>query len=347
MAGDSKVSGSVLSVDPPIVYTPIGSPHPMRWIDAYEPRLRNAPAALLVYMAGLFEGGLVGKTAVTWLRHYRRIHPQHEVHLLCNAPYEVEVFARFGESALLLNHNLTVSETIFRPLRETETVFDAIYNARLSKQKRIELAAAIESVAYITYLQGEPTEETRQLLAHMRGLGPAHKILNRFENGVPVKLKAPEVNVAYNRVAVGLCLSAVEGAMVSSMEYLLAGLPIVTTPSRGGRELFFDSEYCLTVAPDPRAIREAVETLRKRHIPREYIRQRTLARIEPQRRAFLALLDGILERNAYAPRFGGPWPWPDRRSLCRSKSIAEHFDQAALLKEGRRPASRTEARHGG
>ena len=36
----------------------------------------------------------------------------------------------------------------------------------------------------------------------------------------------------------GLALSAQEGAMYASGEYLLAGLPVVTTRSRGGRDAF-------------------------------------------------------------------------------------------------------------
>jgi len=114
-AEDTKVAGSVLSIDPAIVYTPLTIP-PMRWINAFEPRLRAGPAAILVFMAGHMGGGSLAKLSVALLRHYRRTHPEHEVHLLCNAPDEVKTFARFGEPAHLLNHNLGVSETIFTPL---------------------------------------------------------------------------------------------------------------------------------------------------------------------------------------------------------------------------------------
>jgi glycosyltransferase involved in cell wall biosynthesis len=168
------------------------------------------------------------------------------------------------------------------------------------------------------------------LLANLGKLAPAHLVLNPLQNGVLLVLKAAEVNEACNSAAVGLCLSASEGAMLASMEYLLAGLPIVTTPSLGGRDLFFDPEYCLTVPPDPRSVREGVEALRRRRIPREYVRQRTLAKIEPQRRTFLELLDGILERQGSAPCFCGPWPWPHRRNLCGCRSVTEHFARARL-----------------
>jgi glycosyltransferase involved in cell wall biosynthesis len=48
------------------------------------------------------------------------------------------------------------------------------------------------------------------------------------------------VNQGLARAVVGLCLSTVEGSNYASMEYMLAGLPIVSTPSIGGREVYFD-----------------------------------------------------------------------------------------------------------
>ena len=44
---------------------------------------------------------------------------------------------------------------------------------------------------------------------------------------------------------VGLCLSKSEGAMFASIEYLLCGLPIVSTKSVGGRDIFFTDENCI------------------------------------------------------------------------------------------------------
>jgi len=64
--------------------------------------------------------------------------------------------------------------------------------------------------------------------------------------------------------------------MFASTEYLLAGLPIVTTASAGGRDVYHDAEYCWTVPADPAAVADAVDHLKARNIPRRYIRERTL-----------------------------------------------------------------------
>ena len=49
-----------------------------------------------------------------------------------------------------------------------------------------------------------------------------------------------------------------EGSNHFSMEYMLAGLPIVSTPSTGGREVFFDHEFCTICEPHPNSVRDAV-----------------------------------------------------------------------------------------
>jgi hypothetical protein len=44
--------------------------------------------------------------------------------------------------------------------------------------------------------------------------------------------------------------------MRASIEYLFAGLSVVSTPSIGARDYFVDDEFCIICEPDPRSIRE-------------------------------------------------------------------------------------------
>lgn len=60
--------------------------------------------------------------------------------------------------------------------------------------------------------------------------------------------------------------------MRASMEYLLAGLPIVSTRSVGGRERYFGTAYTRVVAPNPDAVAAAVADLRNQHLDRNAIR---------------------------------------------------------------------------
>lgn len=99
--------------------------------------------------------------------------------------------------------------------------------------------------------------------------------------------------------------------MYASTEYLLAGLPVVSTPSRGGRNIYYDDEYCLTVPPDPRSVADAVYALKAKRISREYIRRKTLQRIEKDRSRFLTLLNSILSVEGSDDRFVMPWPFKE------------------------------------
>jgi glycosyltransferase involved in cell wall biosynthesis len=133
-----------------------------------------------------------------------------------------------------------------------------------------------------------------------------------------------DVNATLARAAVGLCLSEVEGAMFSSIEYLVAGLPIVTVPNRGGRDYFFDADYCITAEPNPRAVREAVEALRDRGVPRDHVRARTLARLKPERDRFLAFLDELRAQRGIRGRHEQePWPY-SAGNIRRWGSVEEH-----------------------
>ncbi len=95
--------------------------------------------------------------------------------------------------------------------------------------------------------------------------------------------------------------------MKASMEYLFAGLSVVSTPSFGGRDVYFDDEYCLIAEPDPRSIRDAVKALVARAVPRERVRARTLARVEADRARYIAFVQSLIDeaggRDNFADHF--------------------------------------------
>lgn len=247
------------------------------------------------------------------IRH-RLACPGHHLIFICNEPSEVEIFRRHKEAAFLYNKTANLPERTFRPLPGTVVEFDAVYNARLAAWKRHELSLGIERCAFTYYrtsaADGSSAAKEAEIIARHRAEAPGHVFINPTgPDGAPVRLSQYEVNAVLNRAAVGLCLSEVEGAMYASTEYLLAGLPVVSTPSRGGRALYYDDEYCLTVPPDVRSVAEAVEALKARRIPRDYVRQKTLKRMESDRSRFLALLNEIVGAERGRQRFEMPWPF--------------------------------------
>lgn len=303
---------TLLSEEPPIFLSGMPYDEFLGIAPSFARRYGNAKAGFFVYPTWSIESEEKAKYISYLAQRHERSYPNHLLRFICNTERETELLNRFGQAALFLNHKFTVSEEVFRPLDDVPVSFDALYNARFVAGKRHELAAAIDNVAYVTYAEPQQTrqDDFRRRWAETAARNPRHVLLNPLEHGLPVTLSHAEVNQALATAATGLLLSEVEGASYAAVEYMLAGLPVVSTPSQGGRDVFFDPDYCAVVEPDPRAIRDAVAGLKARNIPRHEIRARTLKRIRPERQRFLDLVDGMREELGERRRFAaGTWPF--------------------------------------
>lgn len=331
--GGIRLAVYVLSHDPLLIYTPIGGARPLNSIVAIGRRLASRRAVFLLMPSWTLERPHVVAKLGRDLAWYRENFPLHDLIFLCNTPEERRLVTAVGGTAIVSNHNLMVSEDIFRPLPDVPVEFDAVYNGRISYTKRHYLAFDVERLAHITFSIGElPRAGDRAFIRRLQAQSPLHRIANPIIDGLAGWLAPQEVNRVYNQAAVGLCLSAAEGAMCSSMEYLMAGLPVVSTPSLGGRDVFFDPDYCIIAEPDPAAIRRAVETLRDRAIPREEIRNRTMARVEPQRRQLMEFLSELFERMGSRRPPLSQWPFPGTRTLRRWATARQHAHEITAFK---------------
>jgi glycosyltransferase involved in cell wall biosynthesis len=135
------------------------------------------------------------------------------------------------------------------------------------------LAARVPNKALITYDTHEPDRGNASRTPPDQ-LGFTATFNNLPEDQVVAKL---------NNSNVGLMLSEEEGACYANTEYLLCGLLVVSTPSRGGRDEFYDSFTAVICEPDQDAVHDAVELalarLKSGEITPEVIRTRTLDRI--------------------------------------------------------------------
>jgi len=309
---DLRVPAAVLSGDPLISYSGMIPGACLGVASILDNRLRARPAWFLLSPAWSIESEqLAGEIRARAIRH-RRLNPTHRFIFVCNTPEEATLMQSHHEAAFFYNKTANTLETIFRPLPDTPDVFDAVYNAQLSLWKRHELSAEVRRCAFLCYVDcSAPNwDAMRESILRRHARIPGHVFINAFDKAnLPIRLAPSEVNRELNRARVGLCLSSVEGAMFASAEYLLAGLPIVTTPSKGGRHVYHDPEYCWTVPADPRSVAEAVHALGAKEIPRAYIRERTLRRLARDRERFLGLIDGILEEVGSQRRLERPWPF--------------------------------------
>lgn len=311
----------VLSVKPPIFLSGIPYDEFVGFAGPFARHYGNVDAGFIIFPTWSIEQpGRPAALRKRLLEHVSR-YPNHKFRFICNTAAEAELLRGVGIPALFLNKNFTVSDQMFRPLASAKVEFDAVYVARLVPEKRHELAAAIPRVGYVAYMEftrddqqeQDRREQFRGLHASLLAQNPTHALLNEVaDDGLPVAMSHQQVNDALSRAAVGLILSEVEGSSYASMEYLLPGLPVVSTPSKGGRDVFFDSEFCVVCDPDPASVRDAVAALRARNIPREVIRAKTLAKIQPERDRFLSLVDDLIEELEGERRYAGrDWPFGD------------------------------------
>ena len=302
---------AIISSDPPIIKCGIAYEEWLAIAGAFGRRYSNMPAAFLIYPTWSIENPEKAAAIGRAVREHRNLYPAHLLIYMGNTQREVDMLVGEGVHAIFLNKNFTVSDDVFRPLPHVKVEFDAIYNARFMREKRHELASEIERLAYIGYVEGSETRIRRQLEI-MRGLlrrSASHCLINPLVEGRPRTLEKHEVNRALNRAAVGIILSEEEGSNYASMEYMLAGLSVVSTASSGGRDTYFDDEFCILCAPDRAAVRAAVEELKARQIPRDYIRQRTLARVHKHRARFLQLVEDLQRQLGGPPLSFEGWPF--------------------------------------
>lgn len=322
--GGIEMSAHIFSRDPLVLYIPVGGPRPLYPLAAMGRRLGARRVTFLLMPMWTMERPAVVAQMGRDLAWYAKRFPLHEVIFLCNNEEERRLIAAAGGNAMFSNHNLMISEDVFRPLPDVPVEFDAVYNGRISPMKRHYLAFEIDRLVHVTYSIGELTPPAaRAFIRRLQAQSPRHRIANPLVDGLPGRLTSAEVNHVYNQAAVGLCLSAVEGAMYSSMEYLMAGLPIVSTPSLGGRDVYFDPDYCLIVEPEPTAIRRAVERLRDRAIPREEVRGRTLEKVRAQRLELTAFLSALLRRKGSSAPPLETWPFSGTEGLMRWATVRE------------------------
>ena len=329
MATERLVPGWMMSVSPPLFLTGMADDY-LGFAPAFGRRFGNIDAGFIVFPTWSIEKpGIPEGIRRAYLEHAAE-YPRHVIRFICNSKRETGLLLAQGLPAELLNKNFTVSDSTFCPVDDVPVEFDALYNAQFSRTKRHELAGLVPRVAYVTYVRDSSfIPEFSQLYHAAIVRNPEHRLINELLDGAPLTMSREEISKASARAAVGLLLSAVEGSSYASMEYMLAGLPIVSTPSLGGRDVYFDPDYCIVCDPNSAAVRDAVAELRSRNLSRNDVRTRTLAKIGPARQRFLSLADEVLADLDASPKFAG-LDWPYRHwSGVPWRRYDAHFDDFA------------------
>lgn len=202
-----------------------------------------------------------------------------EHHLMVHAQDEDTMRKYCLVRGAFVSQNIYICEDIFNPMA-LEKLYDAIYVAQLQSFKRHELAREIKRL-YIA-CSGD-----------LKSFCPdvAHAQYNK-KNLNPQEL-AKKINHSY----CSLALSKVEGGMLASFESLLCGVPVVTTPSKGGRDEFLDSDNSILVPPGAQAVAAAVEHWNLNPPNPQMIRAKALKQLAVHRRRFCTYVATLIEHH--------------------------------------------------
>jgi glycosyltransferase involved in cell wall biosynthesis len=200
-------------------------------------------------------------------------------HILFNDPSEEGLFKAYGFAGETVNHNAFLDETlVMRPL-SVDKKYDAIYVARLVEWKRHSLAAEVGNLALVA-------GNTHGAAA--AAVVPPHAYLNS------APLTAEDVCKKINESCCGLVLSEEEGASFASSEYLLCGVPVVSTFSKGGRDVWYNEYNSRVVSPSPAAVKEGVEFFVANPRDPAIIRDQHIQQANQYRENFIGLLHRTL-----------------------------------------------------
>jgi glycosyltransferase involved in cell wall biosynthesis len=212
-----------------------------------------------------------------------------KTNIIYGAPTEhtLTIIKNKGFRAILLNHNCFINYNIYKILDNENKIYDAVINSRPFWWKRVYLASKIKNLVYIKGVDWA-NDETSWL---------GYKSMNLT---LKSKINKNEVNKTLNQSKIGLILSGntgrnkqflKEGANYSTTEYLLCGLPVVSTYNQGGRNYWLDSYNSIICNPSEDDIYDSVNDLlqkiNNKNIDHVLIRNRCIDKMEHLRLNFI------------------------------------------------------------
>ncbi len=250
------------------------------------------------FLASLSWSLLDGERAKHMLGHYhlyKENFPHHHVTILCNELPEQKLLQRFGMDARLSHLNGLLDPEIYT-IQEGEKIYDAVINSRLDRWKRHILAKQIEKMALITYGYLDTPEEASYLKYLRRAFSHAH-FPNYDQEGKYRWLSGQEISKIYAQSHTGLILSDIEGGCFAACEYLLSGIPVVSTENIGGRNTFLHEDCARIVTPTQQAVSSAVNELKNRTFDPLALREATIERMFRFKESFIEAWQAIYDRE--------------------------------------------------
>jgi len=200
---------------------------------------------------------------------------------LFNSPAEAQRLLARGFHGQLINHNIFIDPRTFRVWPDTNKRYRAIMLARQTPFKRHYLAKTVSKLALISGGWNADDPLNYDL--------PPHVYNNR------TVLSRSEVCQKLNEAVCGLIVSEEEGACYASGEYLLSGIPVVSTHSSGGRDLWYNEYNAIICEPTETAVAAAVDALNKDPRDPYIIHEMHVMQADRYRQKFISAVQDIFD----------------------------------------------------
>lgn len=233
--------------------------------------------------------------------------------ILYNSLDEMAYGSDAGFSGDLIPHNAWLDENKLK-IESHDKIYDALYIARPSPFKRHMLASNIKNLA-------------------LAAGGPNHNNsgaeLPNCKNDATKHYNREEIVKLMNQSRCGLCLSEEEGGCFSSSEYLLCGIPVVSTPSKGGRDVWYNINNSIIAEPNKEDVGKAVQQIIEKKLDPELIREEHIKKMGVFRGKFISILSCVFKTfgisDIDAAQFFHENFFEKMRNSCLEKDVIKIF----------------------
>jgi hypothetical protein len=191
-----------------------------------------------------------------YLLNIIRSYSEYNIIILANSLEEKKYFeSKVKNDVLFCNHNAFLNEDIFN-INETimNKEYDLVIDSAFHSYKNVALARAIPNVIHIGYYKKDISDI----------ILPTYGIVLNYLSGSYKRMDKIDINNYYNKSMVGGIFSTTEGACFASSQYLLSGLPVLSTKSVGGRDIWYNDKNSVICEDNEDDILKAYETIKEK-----------------------------------------------------------------------------------
>ena len=220
--------------------------------------------------------------------------------VLCVADIKTfEIFKKkFTCEVVLANHNAFMYEELYQ-IKNIPKKYNLIVNSSFEKYKRRHLCKKIKNCVHIGYFQSNDYKNNKDFFPD-NGIYPNFEIGKEKNKENFKTITTDKITEFINESLVGGIFSSEEGACWSSSEYLLCGIPVISTYSQGGRAHWYNEYNSIQCADNKDSIKNAfnmaVEKLNNGTFNPIKIREMHLQEMENQRNNLINFVLDIFKK---------------------------------------------------